>query len=482
MKRLKMITFVVIVLSVFLTMTGFSPTVTNSSSVDASTNVEKLDRDIMKHNAKAFRELFGMNTSDEYIEVIISKGYLEDEFEKTFGTPVTPEERKVYEQRMQIEQEGPIIAEVIRNTHKDQFGGYYLDSTVGTISIILKPENSKTIQSEILRQTKFSENIRFVEGKYTEIELKKVQEIIEEKALLNNLATGVEIDVYNNKLRVQLTNLSEESKGMILNLVQDPNMIEFSESLNISVLEDSTNYSSPWPSGARISNGSSSGATFRCTSGFFGTNQSNESLVITAGHCNTVGATDAWYQPYSSLFVGKIGNWNTRTYNTSSSSPAIEADAGVIKLTSGSGGAKVPYSNGNGSSFTPFNGIYVSDAVGKTIYYRGATTGSLVSGKISAAGATRNYNNCGTQNCNIYNIKNLVVTNIDASGGDSGGPVVTDYTWINQKNGYTFKLAGIISASAYGTGGQFVEGYYSPIWAVNSALNLKTIDAGCPCY
>ncbi len=122
-------------------------------------------------------------------------------------------------------------------------------------------------------------------------------------------------------------------------------------------------------------------------------------------------------------------------------------------------------------------GVYISDTVGDTVYMRGANSGTTTSGKIAYANVDIWWGGAG------YGYKNNEVLAIGYTSinGDSGGPVLTNYSYNNQLMGWTFDLAGIHTGtltvkedleSGIKAGNYKV---YEPIWTTFNDLNLSGI-------
>ncbi|PZE20317.1 hypothetical protein CBW46_014320 [Paenibacillus xerothermodurans] len=86
----------------------------------------------------------------------------------------------------------------------------------------------------------------------------------------------------------------------------------------------------------------------------------------------------------------------------------------------------------------PIVGVYVDDLVGDTIYMRGSQTGALTAGTIRFANADIWWGVGGY----AYKENEVLATGYTSQGGDSGGPVLTDYAWDDARGSFTFDLAG----------------------------------------
>jgi hypothetical protein len=106
---------------------------------------------------------------------------------------------------------------------------------------------------------------------------------------------------------------------------------------------------------------------------------------------------------------------------------------------------------------------------------RGSQTGALTSGTIRYANVDIWYG----FDCYGYNENEVLATGYTAQHGDSGGVVVTDYAWDNDRGSYTFDLAGTHSGEVTIAGSQFVDDgtykVYEPIWMTHNDLNLTGV-------
>ncbi|MGM0882388.1 MAG: hypothetical protein ACQEXQ_15270 [Bacillota bacterium] len=394
-----------------------------------------------------------------------------------FGTPLTPEEKESYEDKVRVHDDADVIKGIVEQSPND-FAGLYYESETGSM-VVQVVNDSEEVFKKITTNVKNRDKIKFEKQKFSKADLDNAQEKLY-KSERNQLLKAIIPDIKNNKIIVVLSELNPDIKKYFEDLVGSTNVLTFApgsstESKFYSTSgPDEANYGDPFPYGVRITGDNGS----QCTVGFFGTNQSDNTVMVTAGHCDTTTSTQAWSQPKNSLFELKEGNWSTRT------SGDTTADAGYVVITGEKGKAEIPYPNSTSDpnpNRTPLNGTYTSDVVGTTIYLRGATTGKLVSGTIKYTNIDEKIN----QKEYTWLRKQIYSTHM-GTYGDSGGSIVAEYKYVSQKGGYTFKLAGIISGAktVQGIPGMVDGTYmrYSPIWTVNSALNLKTLNAGCPCY
>ncbi len=349
------------------------------ASPDVSSNIEK---------AVKFRGMFGMDTSEKHIKDVLNRKKIEN-LEMLFDTPVTPEEKKMYERRLDQSQDAIKLKKQLEASWSQKFGGLYFDSTKGTIHI-KSVKHSKDDEIKIIMNSKYPNDVIFEEAQFTEIELKDTLSKIEKLMELDGNINQASIDVKNNRIKIGIIKDSSEIRNTISMKLTNRDIVTFDEVVQAQLYSDTTRYPSPWPSGAAIG----TSTTNLCTSGFFGTTSNGNKVTITAGHCDTNGSTKLWYQPAG---TDRIGTWWWRTRNIQGG-PALEGDVGVINMTATTGGARVPYPNGNGSDYTPLNGSYISDMVGDVVYFRGFKTGSLQSGRILSTNKIVNFNGGNTGN------------------------------------------------------------------------------------
>ncbi|TXK85558.1 hypothetical protein [Paenibacillus sp. N3.4] len=274
-------------------------------------------------------------------------------------------------------------------------------------------------------------------------------------------------DTKNNKLILSVEDMSSVKTSKFNSLFgTEKDFLAFIPKISTKLEADTTNYGDPFPSGSLIQSN-----THGCTAGYFGDNQANQVVLVTAGHCANVGSTEAWYQPWTE--DPKIGNWTFRTTSSNSDGSDAVGDAGYITLTSRGGNPRVPYPNS--STLIPYTGVYTSDMVGDTVYLRGAFTGALSAGVITHSNVLIWWGNSG------YGYENnlVFVQSYASIGGDSGGPILTDYAWDNSKGSYTFDLAGTHVGVATFKDNQYIPDgaykVYNPIWRSYTDLNLDSI-------
>lgn len=121
-------------------------------------------------------------------------------------------------------------------------------------------------------------------------------------------------------------------------------------------------------------------------------------------------------------------------------------------------------------------GVYTSDTPGDTIYFRGANSGTTTSGKISYSNVNIYWGKGGYG----YKRAEVLATGYSSIGGDSGGPILTNYAYDNDLTGWTFDLAGTHTGviTLKSTESPIPPGtykVYEPVWTTFNDLNLTGI-------
>ncbi|MEK8126747.1 S1 family peptidase [Paenibacillus filicis] len=428
---------------------------------------KKVDKNTLRENAQKFREKYGMDTSTAHIEKAIEPGVLSDELEVVMGTPLTKDERKLYDKRMEQSQQASDLQEYSRKSNKGTYAGTYFDSKNGSTHIQLAKKNDvENVKSMIKSNAKLPENVVFEEVSFSEDELLSAFKIIED-VMSQYKIRSVGINVYHNKVEVETMDYSDKNIAQIKSLVPISEMLEVKAAQGSVRLDDDETAYPTQVSGEKIVNNDG----IACTAGFFGYTSQGDKLLITAGHCGGIGSTQAVKQP-----TATIGNWLWRNWNQNGG-PALTADVGVIKINTSNIAAAVPYPNGNGSNLTPFNGAAGAPTIGQTIYVRGAKTGALTQGVVVSVLKTVDFGGgevCGGN----WNISNLIQHMAAQQQGDSGGPVLLNYQWTPAKNGYTFQPVGMVTGQT--TGGNKYASYLPEIIGVlsNAGINYSGLYLG----
>ncbi|MGF7033387.1 hypothetical protein J2T17_004335 [Paenibacillus mucilaginosus] len=185
------------------------------------------EKDELRKKAIKFRETYGMDTSETYIEHIIQSEKIDDDFERVHGTPVTESEMKVYEKRMKQIDETHKVIEKFKTNYSHIYAGGYYNAKSGKAHIQLAKEEDVTefIKNEI----DFPEDVIIEYVEYSENELLSLQNLLQLQMRNNANLLSLGIDVYSNKLLVGLKDLNEETMSSIKVLVENPNMLKFEQ-------------------------------------------------------------------------------------------------------------------------------------------------------------------------------------------------------------------------------------------------------------
>lgn len=382
-----------------------------------------------------------------------------------------------YVDKQRIKRDFPAIAKLIEKT-PDKFSGHYYDSEKGTVTIQIT-ENSESLKEQVLASIENDDKVVFEVAKYSWADIENAKETIMENVKPGTVRALIP-DVKNNKLIIAFDEENLVSSKTVSSLVPHSDMLEFTTipASALKVETDDTHYGSQFPMGAKIGGDyvPVGGGDFEysiCTGGYFGVNSSNQDVLVTSGHCqDKIRTNTAWYQPTWS--TTSIGNYTFRTESKGDGSNKA-ADAGYITLNSNySGRPRVPYpSTSNKAMIT---GVYTSDTPGDTIYLRGANTGATTSGTIEFSHVDIYWGDHGYG----YKRAEVLATGYTSKGGDSGGPILTNYAYNNDLTGWTFDLAGIHTGvvTITSTSSPIPQGtykVYDPIWTTYNDLNLTGI-------
>ncbi|MEC2345295.1 hypothetical protein [Paenibacillus barengoltzii] len=386
-----------------------------------------------------------------------------------------------YIENQRVKKDIPIIKDLIERKFPSQFSGYYYDAEKGRVTVQIT-DDSEYLKELIRDSIQNDEKVDFEVTKYSWADIVDAKEKIKQNAQPGTVLALIP-DIKNNKLIVVFdAKLEKQERLSISSLFPKSDMLIYT-TLSPSALRaetDNTNWGSLIPMGAKI------GGNYRpkpdepdktiysvCTGGYYGVNENDKDVLVTSGHCQTAGSVSPWYQPTSA--TDSIGNFTYRTTSPGDGSYAV-SDSGYITLNSNfEGRARVPYPSS--SNMAMITGVYISDTVGDTVYMRGANSGTTTSGKIAYANVDIWWGGAG------YGYKNNEVLAIGYTSinGDSGGPVLTNYSYNNQLMGWTFDLAGIHTGtltvkedleSGIKAGNYKV---YEPIWTTFNDLNLSGI-------
>ncbi|CAM4435286.1 hypothetical protein FHS16_001634 [Paenibacillus endophyticus] len=389
-----------------------------------------------------------------------------------------------YANKQRVKQDIPTIKKMIEEA-PSRFAGHYYDADTGTVTVLIT-EDSEPLKKLVREAIKNKDKVEFNVSKFSWLNIVDAKEKIK-KSVKPGTVLALIPDIKNNKLIIALDEKSDiKEKLAVSSLLTKPDMLEFT-TLPASALKvetDNTNWGALIPMGSKISGnirpkpGDPTTSIYSiCTGGYYGINSSDQDVLVTSGHCQTVGTVSAWYQP--TWVTNTIGNYSFRTTSPGDGSSAV-SDSGYITLNSNYiGRPRVPYPSS--SNMAMVTGVYTSDTVGDTIYLRGANSGTTTSGTIEYANVDIWWGGDG------YGYKNneVMATGYTSMGGDSGGPILTDYAYNNDLEGWTFDIAGIhtgvvtlpdtesgIEAGTYKV--------YEPIWTSFNDLSLSGIYLVAP--
>lgn len=211
-----------------------------------------------------------------------------------------------------------------------------------------------------------------------------------------------------------------------------------------------------------------------CTIGYFGQTVTNLNVAVTSGHCVPVGSNQDWFQPWNSGPDDRIGSFSFRTTSSASDGSDGISDSGYIVLGNeheGIGSVVYPST----PDVTPVVGFYTDDLVNDTIYMRGAMTGATTSGTIRYSGVDVWWGSLGYG----YKEDEMLAVGYTRTGGDSGGTILADYAWDNDRQSWTFDLAGTHTGQITVTNSQVVvDGtyrVYEPIWRTLNDLDINGV-------
>ncbi|ETT78908.1 hypothetical protein C173_02289 [Paenibacillus sp. FSL R7-277] len=352
-----------------------------------------------------------------------------------------------YVEKQRVKADLPTIKKLIEND-PSRFSGHYYDADTGMVTVQIT-EDSESLKALIRKASKNGDKIKFEVTKYSWSDITEAKEKIK-KTVQPGTVLALIPDTMNNKLIIALDEKSGiQSKQTVSSLLLEKSDLLVYTTLPASAFKtetDNTNWGSTIPMGAKIGgnyrpNPSNPSQTIYgvCTNGYFGVNASDQAVVVTSGHCQTAGTVSAWYQPTNA--TSSIGDYTFRTTSPGDGS-AGASDSGYITLNSGfSPWARVPYPSS--TNMAMITGTYVTDTVGDTIYMRGANSGATTSGTIKYSNVDIWWGSDGYG----YNTNEVLASGYTSVGGDSGGPVLTNYAYNNNLSGWTFKLAGTHTGS-----------------------------------
>ncbi|MFD2671066.1 hypothetical protein [Marinicrinis sediminis] len=443
--------YLIILLLVFVTSVSAKSNQLDSNSEEVTKNSDAF------RNAVQFRKLHGFEISDEYIMKSLQED-INTPAEELFGFPITDEERMILEKRQKVEDAIPLLTKKINHNTSLKLSGMYYSSEEGKIivSVKNKKKHDELIINNLVESLK--DEITVVNTNFSESELTEAFNVLLDHFTLKG--TLVYMDVKTNKVVIQ-GEIDDKQKIKIKSMLQ-PGIIDFVE--EFSFHDQSTPNDKQNSSQSKIWLGSKivrDNTGNKCSTGLYGQIPNVSSpgtyltVLVTAGHCDSVGSTNAWYHPTMSS-SNLIGYWKYRTSGNTT------ADAGYISLTNSNIATARACCDGTGKLISSVhNG---SESAGQIVYTIGAGSNTTISGKITHTNAVLN------QNSNGFNsISGLTVTDASTSSGDSGAAVYsityaggTDYPYLRGVH------KGIVGSGGYGQ-------IYSYIQNVKSTLGLTSI-------
>ncbi|GGG65688.1 hypothetical protein [Paenibacillus radicis (ex Gao et al. 2016)] len=310
--------------SLILVIALLIPSATLTANPGNSIDLEILESSI------EYRELHGLNSSTKYVsELLLS----DNTYERIVGIPLTKDEFLLLEERDQLldsisDYRESLKAERIPN------GDLFYDIKTGEVTLNLVEATDNTIK-RVKEKFPKPEKLKIKRVTFTSEALSEALEKLRNSySDLDGLKT-IHIDTQKNRIIIGLKDSSPDIRKKVTSLV-DSEMLEFTEASDVSPLaiSDLSNNHRPLVAGTKIFSDYSGG----CSTGFYANTLSGNIVLVTAGHCTTVGSNgittkDAWYQPTKSS-SNKIGNSLYRNSgNSFADSLTVSLDSSTIKST-----------------------------------------------------------------------------------------------------------------------------------------------------
>lgn len=440
-----------------------------SSSISAAEDMGNYQWTTIKGTLSEIAEITQKNKLNE----VPYPFQLESQFQKINNSALLDN----YAEKQRVKKDFPAISKRINET-PDKYAGHYYNADKGTV-VIQITEDSESLKKSTLSSVQNDDKVEFEVKKFSWADIENAKEEII-KSVKPGTVRALIPDVKNNKLIIAFDEETMKDKMTVSSLVSHSDLLEFT-TLPASALKvetDNTHYGSEFPMGAKLGGDyRNEGNTTRysvCTAGYFATNASNKEVVVTSGHCQDKARTNTdWYQPTRD--TSTIGKFTFRTESAGDGSNKA-ADAGYITFNSNySGRARVPYPSA--SNMAMITGVYTADTPGDTVYHRGANSGGMTSGAIAYSNVDIYWGSGGYG----YNRAEVLATGYTSQGGDSGGPILTNYAYNNALTGWTFDLAGTHTGSLTldSTQSSIPPGtykVYEPLWTTYTDLHLTGIQ------
>lgn len=434
----------------------------------------KIDEEVMIKNGIEFRKIYGMNTSLQYISDVVDREKIDTDFEQLVGTPLSDAELEDYNSKIRVKEDVPTIKSIIKN-NPNSYADIYYKPERGSI-VVQVVQDTIEIKQAILGQIENKDKIEFQNVQFSKQEIEDA--MVKIAKVSGGIVKAIIPDTINNKLIVSLDELTEHNKELVKMATFSPELITFIPSIVKKTTADESDYGNNFPLGSRIRGFNNDGSYYnRCSAGYEAVLENQTRVLVTAGHCDQVGSSRQWFQPIN-VNETSIGTFGYRTSSWNPDGSDAVSDSGYIVLTGDTSAPYVAYPDS--TSFpnpnrTPISGFYTNDLVGDTTYARGATTGYLRSGTIKYANVMSWNGSSGYG----YNNHEVWVDWIPMSG-DSGGVVLANYRWDNNKQSWLFSLAGTVTSEITISGSDiFVDGtygIYAPVWATYQDLNLWAVE------
>ncbi|GAA0349652.1 hypothetical protein [Bacillus horti] len=385
-------------LILLISITLMNSSLANDTSTDEVTLVRaELNEDTIS-SAIQFRELHGIDSSDDFVRNLIESNYLYTELEQLLGFPLTNEEMEIISQRNKQQEDSNIIREFVEQNYNDIYAGSFFNSKDGSTTIFLTE----------ITNIEFNQNIDYNDVTFEKVDY-SLNQLVEVRDRLTENAEKLA------EMNVNLYSIDEGSNRVIVysGFDDEVDMDKIGQIVDLDKITFKKANFKPLNSfdlelGEHIQ-GRSGLRRSQCSSGFFAQNNSSQDVLVTAGHCNRISIPMSWYRGNSTDDF--IGNFHSKVVGE-----FIYADSSTILLTN-----NVNIQPRIGSfNLTSINNT--SEGLGNTIYYKGYVSGAnfgSYNGGVCILSGTH-------PDPDVGNICDQgMVSNTFPSQGDSGGVVFT---------------------------------------------------------
>lgn len=374
---------------------------------------QEVNQESLAVEAKKFREIYGLDSSDKYVMDTLLNRELQTDYEKLLGFPLTDEELSIIGERDKAMDASQNIRDTMELKYNDIFGGIYFDATNGVTTVYITDiDRKEEIKSELIHQ--YPNNEIVVENAGITIdELYDIAKNIRENKPVNY--TGIMVNEIDRKIIIFHKNDDDELelKSLLSGFV-DSKYVEFEKIEKVSAL-------------LKLGEKIDSPQRTPCSTGFYG-KRNNIDVLITAGHCNKLGLSADW-EDENGNYIGSFGS--------KTSGSIVYTDVSSINLSS------------NVNKVSAVGNYYVtsvnlsSDVAGslriKTGFKTGTTSGEVVG---PACFQSEDFEN---PDPDVDEVCGMVVKNMTAQRGDSGGIVYRIPTHA--------ELYGTVATGIYGDNG-----------------------------